>query len=98
MDARRDTVTHCATNRMSDATKIIKLQEKLLSKQKEDMAKISDFQEKLASKKDDEIGTVKSTAQKEMKTFLSLLKNTCKNAFAPKKIQAAVKRVALKDD
>jgi len=26
------------------------------------------------------------------------LKNTCKNAFAPKKIQAAVKRVALEED
>ena len=62
------------------------------------MAKISDLQEKLALKKDDEIGTVKSAAQKEMKTFSSLLKNTCKNAFAPKKIQAAVKRVALKED
>ena len=62
------------------------------------MEKISDLQEKLALKKDDEIGTVKSAAQKEMKTFSSLLKNTCKNAFAPKKIQAAVKRVALKED
>ena len=41
---------------------------------------------------------MKSAAQKEMKTFSSLLKNACKNAFALKKIQAAVKRVALKED
>ena len=84
--------------KIPDATKIIDLQEKLLSKQEEDMAKINDLQEKLALKKDEEIGIVKSAAQKEMKTFSSLLKNTCKNAFAPKKIQAAVKRVALEDD
>ena len=49
-------------------------------------------------KKDDEIGTVKSAAQKEMKTVSSLLKNTYRNAFATKKIQAAVKRVAIKED
>ena len=62
------------------------------------MAKISDLQLKLDMKKNDEIGTVKSAAQKEIKTFSSLLKNTFKNAFAPKKIQAAVKRVALEED
>ena len=42
-------------SKIADATKIIELQEKLLSKQEKDVAKISDVQEKLALKKDDEI-------------------------------------------
>ena len=46
--------------KIADSTKIVELQEKLLSKQEEDMAKISGLQEK-----DDEIGTVKSATQKE---------------------------------
>ena len=44
--------------KITDTTKIIELQEKLLSKQEEDMAKISDLRLKLALKKDDEIRTV----------------------------------------
>ena len=42
-------------SKIADATKIIELQEKLLSKQEVDMAKINDLQEKLALKKDEEL-------------------------------------------
>ena len=62
------------------------------------MAKICDLPEKITMKKDDEIKTEKSAAQKEIKIFSSLLKNTCKNALTPKKIEAAVKRIALEED
>ena len=54
--------------KIADTTKIIDLYKRsywILSKQKEDM---EHMQEKLAMKKDDEIGTVKSAAQKEIKT------------------------------
>ena len=54
------------------------------------MAKICDLPEKITMKKDDEIKTEKSAAQKEIKIFSSLLKNTCKDALTPKKIEAAV--------
>ena len=91
-------VSKLKDEKIADAAKIIELQEKLLSKQEEDMMKITELQDKLVEKKDNEMGTMKSAAEKEIKMFSSLMKNTCKNAFAPKKIQAAVKRVAVEED
>ena len=60
----------------------------------------SDLQEKLASKKDDEIGTVKSTAQKEMKNFSSLLcaEKHMQKRLCTEKDPNCGEGVALKDD
>ena len=60
-------------SKIADATKIIELQEKLLSKQEKDVAKISDVQEKLALKKDDEIWNCeKCSSERDEDLFVSV--------------------------
>ena len=63
-----------------------------------DQETIINLQNKLIEKKDDEINSMKSTVQTELKSYSSALSQSCKAALAPKKIEAAVKRVSDKED
>ncbi len=71
-------------------------------KLKEDKIKhqetIITLQDKLIEKKEVEISAIQSTVKSEMKSYSSAVSKSCTAALAPKKIQAAVKKVAEKND
>ena len=72
--------------------------EKLQEEKINDQQTIIQLQGKLIEKKDEELSLVKTTVQAEMKTYSSAVSKSCSQALAPKKIQAAVKKVAEKTD
>jgi hypothetical protein len=82
----------CAQKRIDHLT------EELISHQKT----IIDLQEKLIEKKDEELGAVKTavqtTVQSEMNSYSSVLRKTCNEALAPRRMQAAMKSVAVDED
>ena len=93
-----DEISKLKDEKIVDSASIIGLQKKLIEKQEEDMAKIVELQDKLIVKKEENLGEVKTVVQSEMKSYASLFKNTCNDAFAPRKLHAAVKRVNAQDD
>ena len=72
--------------------------EKLQEEKIVDQDTIIKLQARLIEKKDEEMSLVKTTVQSEMKSYSSVLSKSCSAALAPKKIQAAVKRVAENSD
>ena len=71
---------------------------KLRKEKIKDQEAIIKLQEKLIEKKDNEISNVQSTVQSEMKNYSAAVSKSCKTALAPKRIQAAVEKVAEKSD
>ncbi len=70
---------------------VIELQSKLIEKRDEELKLLKDtFQ--------NEVKSVQNTVQNELKSYSSALTKTCAGALAPKKIRAAVKTVADKED
>ena len=67
-----------------------------------DQKKIIELQEKIIEKKDLELDTVKNemktTVQSETKSYSSVLKTTCSQALAPRRVQAALKTAAAEED
>ena len=79
----------------------VDLQEDVEKLQKEKMKNqqtIIQLQGNLIEKKDQELSLVKTTVQAEMKSYSSVVSKSCSQALAPKKIQAAVKKVAETTD
>ena len=72
--------------------------QKLKDEKIKDQETIIHLQNQLVEKKDEEINSMKSTVQTELKSYSSALSQSCKAALAPKKIEAAVKRVSDKED
>ncbi|KAL5254876.1 hypothetical protein ACHWQZ_G014352 [Mnemiopsis leidyi] len=72
--------------------------QKLKDEKIKDHETIISLQNKLVEKKDEEISSMKSTVQTELKSYSSALSQSCKAALAPRKIEAAVKRVSDKED
>ena len=66
-----------------------------------DQKKIIDLQEKIIEKKEAELQSVKTvvqtTVQSEIKSYSSVLKNTCNKALAPRRMQAAMKTATEED-
>jgi hypothetical protein len=71
---------------------LIKAQRDLVAAQEE----LLNIQRQLLEKREVEITAVQSTAQQEIKSFSSVLKEECATALAPKKIQSAI--VAASED
>ncbi len=75
--------------------KIINLQKQLIEKQEEQLNLVkSTFEEEVKTYS----AVVKSTVESEMKTVSAAVKKSCSVAMAPRKIQAAVKKIADKDE
>jgi hypothetical protein len=64
----------------------------------DDQARILELQRDLIVRRDTELKAVQNTVQTEMKSYSSVLAKNCSAALAPKKIEAAVRKVADKDD
>ena len=63
-----------------------------------DQKTIIDLQSNMIDKSEDQLKSVKSTAETELKSYSSLVSKTCAAALAPKKIHAAVKKVATQEE
>ena len=78
----------------------LKLQSKELIKTQRDLVAAQEellkIQRQLLEKREEEITAVQSTAQKEMKSFATVLEKGCAAALAPKNIQSAI--VAASED
>ena len=67
-----------------------------------DQRKIISLQSQLIKKHDDSVKSVQkavqSTVENEMKTYASAVSRSCSSALTPKKIEAAVQKVAEKEE
>ena len=72
--------------------------QKLKDKKIEAQKCIIELQNRLIEKKDAEISSVRSTVKEEIKTYSAAVSKSCSAALAPKKIQAAVRKVTEKND
>ena len=70
------------------------LQEEKIADQKE----VIELQKKLISKKDGELGHVSKTVEDGLKSYSSVLQQSCTTALSPKNIATAVKKIAKEDD
>ena len=64
----------------------------------DDQARILELQRDLIVRRDNELKAVHETVQTEMKSYSSVVAKSCSAALAPKKIEAAVRKVSDKDD
>ena len=71
-------------DKIKDQSKIIELQEELISKKEEEFKTVTD--------------SVESTVKSEIKNYASAVTKTCAAALAPKKLTAAIKTVSEKED
>ena len=72
------------TEKIKDQSKIIELQEELISKKEEELKAVKE--------------SVESTVKSEIKSYGSAVTKTCAAALAPKKLTAAIKTVSEKED
>ncbi len=63
-----------------------------------DQKKIIQLQSQLIEKKDEEVNTFKKTVETEIKSFSSVVEQSCSSALAPKKIASAVKKATTHED
>ena len=64
----------------------------------DDQAKILKLQHDLIVRRDNELKAVHETVQNEMKSYSAVVSRSCPTALAPRKIEAAVRKVSDKDD
>ena len=72
--------------------------EKLKNEKISDQEKIIELQNKLIEKKDEELNVVKNTVSTELKSYSSVLRESCSAALEPQKIASAVRKVAEGED
>ena len=64
----------------------------------DDQARILELQRDLIVRRDNELKSVQTTVQTEMKSYASAVAKNCSAALAPRKIEAAVRKVSDKED
>ena len=72
--------------------------EKLKDEKITDQAKIIQLQNQVIEKKDEELMVVKDTVSSELKSYSSVLRESCSAALEPRKIASAVRKVAEGED
>ena len=86
---------HCCLPLMSSAKcQIEKLQEEKICDQQE----VIDLQKELISKKSEQLSLVNKTVEMEIKSFSSVLQQSCSTALSPKNIATAVKKISKEED
>lgn len=63
-----------------------------------DQKSIIDLQQKLIAKKDEDMKTVTTAVKNEMKSYSSVVRKSCAEALAPKKIKTAIRKAADEQD
>ena len=72
--------------------------EKLKDEKIVDQDKIIQLQNQFIEKKEEELNVVKETVSCELKSYSSVLKDSCSAALAPQKIASAVRKVTEGED
>ena len=88
-------IDRCSLPLMSYAMKEIN---ELKNDRIQDQKAVIELQQQVFSKKNEEINCVKKTVTEELKSYSSVLQNTCTVALSPKNIVSAVKEVKAEDD
>ena len=70
----------------------------LLKEKVKDQQTVIQLQEKLLQKHEEQIQEVKSTVQKEVKSYASVVQRSCASALAPKKLETVVRRTRELED
>ena len=83
---------------LDNAARIVDRIDELREDKIDDQAKIIELQRDLKAKRDNELKAVHETVHNEMKSYSSVVAKSCSAALAPKKIEAAVRKVSDKDD
>ena len=86
---------HCCLPLMSSATSQL---ETLQTEKISDQKTIIDLQQDLISKKNEELGEVTKSVEAGLKTYSSVLQQSCTKALSPSNIAAAVKTVTQEED
>ena len=81
----------------TDLLRVQKENDTLKNEAISDKKSIIELQEKVIDQAEKKLHDVQSTVQSEIKTFSSIVKDTCAAALAPSKIQTAMKKVQLGD-
>ena len=85
----------CCLPLMSSAKKTVEqLQEEKIC----DQRTVIELQDKLISKKDRKLGAVSQTVEKELKSYSSVLQQSCTTALSPKNIATAVQKITKEED
>ena len=79
-----DEVESLKNEKISDQRKIISLQGQLIDKHEDNVKSVQ--------------SAIQTTVETEMKTYASAVTRSCSSALAPRKIEAAVKKVADKEE
>ena len=83
---------------LQSAVPILEQVKNLKNEKIEDQSTIIKLQQQLIEEKDDELEAVGKTVQNEMLSYFSVVSKSSSATLAPKKIEAAVKKVAEKRD
>ena len=83
---------------LENAVPIVDRIDKLQEDKIADQARILELQRDLIVRRDKELEAVKTTVQTEMKGYNTVVAKNCTAALAPKKIEAAVRKVSDKED
>ena len=83
---------------LENAVPIVDRVAKLQEDKIDDQARILELQRDLIGRRDKDLEAVKTTVQTEMKGYNTVVAKNCTAALAPKKIEAAVRKVSDKDD
>ena len=83
---------------LKNAVPIVDRIGKLQEDKIDDQARILELQRDLIVRRDKELEAVKTTVQTEMKGYNTVVAKNCTAALAPKKIEAAVRKVSDKED
>ncbi len=89
--------TYCAPVLVS-ASELPDSINKLKDEKITDQKTIIDLQSKLIEKKNEELVTVKEVVKSEIKSYSTVVKDTCSKALAPTKMKSAIKRAAVEED
>ena len=88
----------CSVPLLLNAVPIVDRVGELQEDKIDDQAKILELQRDLIVRRDNELKAVQNTVQTEMKSYSSMVAKNCSTALAPKKIEAAVRKVSDKED
>ena len=98
METLVDILDNYCSPLLFSATKLQDEIDQLKDEKIADQNTVIKLQGQLLEKKSEDLTSVQATVQSELKTWSSVVKNSCSKALAPKKMKAALKRASEEED
>lgn len=98
METLVDILDNYCSPLLFSATKLQDEIDQLKDEKIADQNTVIKLQGQLLEKKSEDMTSVQATVQSELKTWSSVVKNSCSKALAPKKMKAALKRASEEED